>query len=282
MTNWLKKFFVPHEGNDYRSHIFREVSVLSFLFVAIITFALGEIDRAVITKSNWLAAVYSSVLVDMANSDRVAYSLGGLKTNPVLENAALMKAKDMVTKGYFAHFSPDGKAPWDWIKLAGYKYEYAGENLAIDFTDSGDVNAAWMNSPSHRANILNQHYTEIGIATQKGIYQGRETTFVVEMFANPLPSIVKSRARIAPTKSAAAVALAGSFISNPKYIVEGVYAILSLIILIGLFALTRVELRKHHYMHIAYGFLLIAIFASLGFMYQSAIFTKAIVLGTGL
>lgn len=109
--------------------------------------------------------------------------------NPLLEEAARLKAEDMAEKGYFSHVSPDGKSPWYWISGAGYKFIYAGENLAVDFEYSEDVNEAWLNSPGHRDNILNNQFTEIGIATAEGRYNGRKTTFVVQMFGTPVPQV---------------------------------------------------------------------------------------------
>src|SRR3989344_4740191 len=88
----------------------------------------------------------------------------------------------MASKGYFAHVSPEGQSPWYWLKQAGYSFSYAGENLAVDFSDSADVSRAWLDSPGHRANILNKNFLETGVAISKGMYQGRETTFVVQFF----------------------------------------------------------------------------------------------------
>lgn len=92
----------------------------------------------------------------------------------------------MAEKSYFAHTSSDGVTPWHWFQEVDYPYLYAGENLAIHFTDSEDVIDAWMNSPTHRANILNTRFTEMGIATAQGSYQGRATIFVVQLFGTPL------------------------------------------------------------------------------------------------
>lgn len=98
-----------------------------------------------------------------------------------------MKAQDMATKGYFAHTSPEGKkTPWYWLKQVGYQYQYAGENLAINFTDSKDVTNAWMNSPTHKANIVKDKYTEVGTGIATGLYEGRETVFVAQVYANPI------------------------------------------------------------------------------------------------
>jgi len=132
-----------------------------------------------------LSAIYAAVLVNLTNQNRVAANLSELKVNPVLEKAAQMKADDMASKSYFAHNTPDGKTPWYWFELAGYKYVYAGENLAVNFENSEDVETAWMNSPGHFLNIMNPKYTEIGIATSTGLYKGRTAIFVVQMFASP-------------------------------------------------------------------------------------------------
>jgi hypothetical protein len=133
-------------------------------------------------SSPQVAAVVSAVLVNLTNEDRAQNSLETLTINPELVKAAQAKADDMAAKGYFAHKSPEGLEPWYFFRAAGYQFEYAGENLAVDFTDSGDVERAWMNSPRHRANILDGRFTEVGIATAVGTYQGRTVTFVVQMF----------------------------------------------------------------------------------------------------
>lgn len=159
------------------------VAVTAVLVISI--FFASSLD-SVIIRSKQYASVLAAVLVDMANQDRAENRLDGLKINPVLTKAAQLKADDMAAKSYFAHTSPEGVDPWHWFDEAGYRFSYAGENLAVDFNDSSAVNAAWMNSPTHRANLLDQHYTEIGVAVSQGFYQGRPTTFVVQEFGTPL------------------------------------------------------------------------------------------------
>jgi uncharacterized protein YkwD len=102
-----------------------------------------------------------------------------------LQAAAQEKADDMVKNGYFAHTSPLGVTPWYWFGNVGYDFSYAGENLAVNFSDSQDVTNAWMNSPEHRANILNAHYTNIGMAIATGTFQGQSAIYVVELFGTP-------------------------------------------------------------------------------------------------
>lgn len=133
-----------------------------------------------------LAAIYANVLVLLTNKDRALQNVSELKVSPLLEIAAQMKANDMASKSYFAHNTPDGKTPWYWLEQAGYKYLYAGENLAVNFVESEDIQKAWMASPRHRSNIINPKFTEIGIATSTGIYKGREAVFVVQMFGAPI------------------------------------------------------------------------------------------------
>ncbi len=123
-----------------------------------------------------------AVLGSLTNEARVQNNLDNLQTNPLLEIAAENKALDMANKSYFAHESPDGRMPWDWIEEAGYDYSYAGENLAVNFIDSEEVINAWMRSPSHRKNILNVSFKEIGLGMVKGFYKSREAIFIVQMF----------------------------------------------------------------------------------------------------
>jgi Cysteine-rich secretory protein family len=91
----------------------------------------------------------------------------------------------MFNDQYWAHSSPNGTEPWDFIVSSGYVYKVAGENLARDFSNTAEMIEAWMASPTHRANIMNDNYTEIGIAVVDGTLEGFETTLVVQMFGKP-------------------------------------------------------------------------------------------------
>jgi len=156
--------------------VLAEIVFISHLFVFLPNIDLGG--------DSFLSAILSGVLVDVTNNNRLASNLSSLEVNSSLKKAAQAKADDMAKDGYFAHNSPDGIEPWDWIESVGYNYDHAGENLAINFSDSEDVVNAWMDSPGHRANILNKNFTEIGIGISRGVYEGEETIFVVQMFGN--------------------------------------------------------------------------------------------------
>ena len=189
MFNYFKKHFIPHEGNDHQPHFLR-IKNIRFLVLIVFVIELGVLAIPFIpafdpVNNNYMASVLPAVLDDLTNQKRQAQSLPVLTVDPVLNKVAELKAKDMAEKSYFAHISPEGKAPWYWFNLVGYKYDYAGENLAINFTDSEDVANAWMNSPTHRANIVKNAYTEIGTGIATGTYQGYPTIYVAQVFARP-------------------------------------------------------------------------------------------------
>jgi len=131
-------------------------------------------------------AATSDQIINLTNTERTQNSLNTLTANGDLAQAAQAKAQDMFKDGYFAHISPDGTTPWDFIKGAGYEYSYAGENLAIGYDNGAELVNAWMNSPLHRANILNEKFSEIGVAVVNGNYNGENTDIVVQMFGTPL------------------------------------------------------------------------------------------------
>ena len=176
----LKNHFVPHSGNDYEPHLLRHQATTFFLLCLVIV-ELALVVRVLVLPAHdrFLAAVLPSVLTEMTNTERAGAGLVTLAENPLLVRAAQMKADDMVSRGYFAHIAPDGRTPWYWLGEVGYDYRYAGENLAVNFFESEQVARAWMDSASHRANIVKPEYREIGIAVAHGMHQGQSAVFVV-------------------------------------------------------------------------------------------------------
>ncbi len=169
-------------------HVFGKVGITVLSLVIVAGFLGSAYLARVVLESTQMAAVITATLIDLTNGDREQEHLGTLTYNETLTQAAQAKANDMASKGYFAHTSPEGLDPWHFMHEAGYEFQYAGENLAVNFSDSEDVVSAWMDSPGHRANILNGKFTEIGIATAVGEYKGKKTTFVVQMFGTPRAS----------------------------------------------------------------------------------------------
>lgn len=137
-------------------------------------------------KERPLALVVDAELVAETNKNRAAEKLTALKINPLLRQAAQLKARDMAEKGYFDHIGPDGKSFVGWLNEVGYLFRSAGENLAINFQDSKEVVSVWSNSPTHRTNILNKKFTEVGAAAADGYYRGQPAAFVVQFFGQPM------------------------------------------------------------------------------------------------
>jgi len=159
----------------------RSVLLIFFIVVFLEFFALANFLGKV-SFDHFLATIAPDELVEMTNVRRESEKLNTLNESSLLASAAQMKADDMAKRGYFAHTCPDGLTPWHWFDEVGYNYQYAGENLAVNFREARQVDEAWMNSPSHRENIVNEKFEEIGIATAKGEYKGREVIFVVQLF----------------------------------------------------------------------------------------------------
>ena len=186
MLQWLKDHFIPSEANDHQPLFLRTkiaVGLIALVFAVELLYLASSF--VLLPTSDYFAAIFASVLVQQTNEERSIENLGSLAINEKLVEAAQMKADDMVARGYFSHVTPDGKNSWYWFRQVGYNYAAAGENLAVNFTDSKDVTEAWMHSPSHRSNIMGENYTEIGIATAHGTYKGRDAIFVVQMFGRP-------------------------------------------------------------------------------------------------
>ena len=223
MIEVLKNYFIPHKGNDHRPHILRPKAVLFVCVIAIIAesaFLAGS--SFIIPRSQLFGLIVVPTLIDGTNAARTADGLAALRENGLLDAAAQEKANDMVKNDYFAHTSPAGLSPWYWFENVGYNFTSAGENLAVNFADSSDVTAAWLNSPEHRANILNSAYTEIGMATAQGTYNGEPAVYVVELFGAPAAAVAPSLSPVATAQAAAppvAAATAKPVVKTPPVIV---------------------------------------------------------------
>jgi uncharacterized protein YkwD len=105
------------------------------------------------------------LIVDLVNEQRQQVGLAPLTVDSKLVEAAQIQSADMAKLGVMAHVLPGSAlpAPQDRARYVGYNYSYLGENIAFNFPDDNSVMTAWMNSPEHRANILDPSFTEIGV-----------------------------------------------------------------------------------------------------------------------
>jgi hypothetical protein len=183
---------IPHPKNRNVPHILTETSVATLLVVIFALFIFTDQNVELARKLNLTATVYPAVLADLTNKDRAGEGVAELRWSDTLAAAARMKAQDMLENGYFAHTSPAGLTPWHWLTILQYNFRYAGENLAIRFNDTDSVESAWLNSPTHKANIVSDKFSEIGIAAVDGIFEGANTTIVVEFFGAPSMALASS------------------------------------------------------------------------------------------
>ena len=205
LLKFLRHLFIPHESNNQKAKLLHPES-LFLIAVGLIAFQiiLGFAHKAFPKVLGYAANISPSEVIRLTNVQRVANGLAPVKENSILDSAALAKGNDMLAKGYWAHFAPDGTSPWSFFIGFGYKYKYAGENLARDFQDANSAVNAWMNSPSHKENILNPNYMDIGIGVVEGSLSGVDTTIIVQFFGSPLSGqatipVVKAKEATAPT-----------------------------------------------------------------------------------
>lgn len=189
----LKHWLIASQHNEYHPHALRWpflVYVFSLVVFSQLLWNIAHTGNARVL--GFATDINAGRVVELTNAERTKQHLPALAENPILNQAAQAKANDMLTKHYWAHVSPSGQTPWSFIHAVGYTYDYAGENLAMDFSTSAGVLGGWMASPEHRANILDTNYKEIGVAVVNGQLEGQDTTLIVAMYAAPQASIIDS------------------------------------------------------------------------------------------
>ena len=155
--------------------IIRGLVILMAMFLPHISFALPS----------------NNEIIAEINNKREKIGIPTLISSNKLDEAALVKAKEIAAKGSLVHSVSTKNIPWKTIVDEGYIYKTAGENLAVGFTSGHDVVGNWMNSPTHKANILNKSYSEIGTASFEGEYNGEMKSYTVTYFATPKDNIQK-------------------------------------------------------------------------------------------
>lgn len=182
----LKDHFIPHEDNDHKPLVIRHSALKCYgiILILIKVFVTGFLFLSY-PSLGYFTDVTSDSIINLTNSSRQENNLPGLQPSETLNLAAYQKAQDMVKNNYFSHESPSGAHFWNWILGAGYQYLTAGENLAMDFTSAETVHRALMASGSHRKNILNPNFTNIGVSVISGKINHKDTMVLVQMFGAP-------------------------------------------------------------------------------------------------
>ena len=145
--------------------------------------------------------VSGSGLLQATNVQRTQNGSSNLQINSNLSAAAQAKANDMIARNYWSHTTPDGQQPWIFMDNAGYKYQKAGENLAYGFATSDDTVVGWMNSTTHRDNMLDGAFTEVGFGYANGAKYNSsgEETVVVAMYGKPQVLAAANQAPVSAT-----------------------------------------------------------------------------------
>lgn len=177
--NW----FLPHKDTHKKAHLISWQALL----VYVLLFMLLQVSFSIVSYTNpGVLGISGSLdqkkLIDLTNNEREKKGLNKLVENQALDKAAKLKGENMFAENYWAHFAPSGKSPWDFILGSGYKFTFAGENLAKNFQTDDGVVSAWMASPTHRDNLLSPNYKDIGIAVVEGVLNGQQTTLVIQEF----------------------------------------------------------------------------------------------------
>lgn len=186
MKEFLSHLFVPKESNNHRAKILHHTNLLlTIIFLLLTSFFIQRLKVSFPSVLGVKADISSEQLLLLTNKERQDAGISPLSLNPQLSLAASKKADDMFEYDYWAHNSPTGKTPWVFIKSSGYRYVYAGENLARGFTTPEDVIKAWMaSSAGHRENMLSSNYQDVGFAVKIGELNGEETVLIVEELGN--------------------------------------------------------------------------------------------------
>ncbi len=275
MIRWLQNFFIPHSENNHHPNFWKKGPIIGLLAVVMIL-ELGVLVQPflIFNKDSFLGAVLPSVLVSLTNDERNINNASQLTVNPLLTQAANFKAQDMAAKGYFSHTTPEGYSPWYWLNKVGYSYSHAGENLAVNFSDSKDVVDAWMASPGHRANIVKPVYTQIGIGTAEGTYEGKSTIFVVQFFGTPSDAVVNNVSKIITTTAVVSTAASphspqvaaaefDKLVASPRHTDEYILFILLGLVVAALLLAVLIKVKVQHPRIIISGIALILLIVGL-------------------
>jgi len=147
--------------------------IIYFAFLTAIIFSISKVYAAEINEQS---------VVKLINESRMTAGLDVIVSDNTLNKVAADKLEDMIKNNYFAHTSPKGLTPWNWYEKEGYDYKFAGENLAINFLTAESQHKAWMASPTHRKNIMNPLFRDVGVAVGAGEINGQMAIITVQEF----------------------------------------------------------------------------------------------------
>lgn len=258
----LKQKQIHHRGSKKEKHTKRFLKAYAPYLPLIIIVGFGlfmstadNFKRLNGDVLSYATSMSDNGLFDATNKARANNGLPALQFSPSLDQAAQAKAEDMAAKNYWSHVTPDGKEPWAFIDKAGYKYYKAAENLAYGFDNNDSTVIGWMNSPAHRANVLDSQLSEVGFGIVNiESYQNKgPQTIVVAMYGLPPPqtigatpdkSVENSDVASSPFASTNGASTART-ISYAQTLTGGSAPWISLVVGIGIGLMTMYLILKH-------------------------------------
>lgn len=164
-----------------------KVKILILSVFAVFSVCFNFLIKGEVKAQSASTAINIDNLLFEHNKIRKENFLPEFKYNPRLSASATLKGYEMVIYDCWSHYCPEGKSPWEFFKESFYEYVIAGENLAEGFFEVSDLMYAWMNSKTHKENILNKEYTEIGFSVVDTDYLGKlDNKLVVVHFGKTL------------------------------------------------------------------------------------------------
>jgi hypothetical protein len=208
LAHFIHHLFLPRQSNNHKARVLHPsiLTVISFFLIALqigLRFTYAKLPTP--QTLGYAAQIAPTEVIRLTNVKRSEAGLSPVTFNQKLADAAKEKGEHMLANDYWAHNAPDGTEPWYFFIKHGYKYRYAGENLARDFSNPQAAVDAWMASPSHRENMLSPKYTEIGIAVVEGDLAGSDATIIVQLFGTQLSAtsqsipVAKAATNVSPT-----------------------------------------------------------------------------------
>jgi hypothetical protein len=187
----LVHYIIPTEKNNFRAKLISKPFLFAFMLVTVIfNFGVGLKIPAVAQTSD--KGININTLLNAHNKERQNLGVSELELNSLLSTSAQQKAETMLSLNCWDHYCPKEKSPWEYFKETGYEYVFAGENLAEGFYDIDNLMKAWMNSSSHRENLLKSEYLEVGFGIAYGNYQGNDNNIIIVAHFGAQKQMVKT------------------------------------------------------------------------------------------
>ncbi|MEI7498504.1 MAG: CAP domain-containing protein [Candidatus Falkowbacteria bacterium] len=187
--------FIPSEHNQYHPTALKSKRLYFHAVSAVAIKATCLLFAMMLPIEAWMMpdnfGQQAQTIIEKTNQIRISAGQKPLKSNVKLMQAAKSKADDMILNQYFAHISPQGQGLAYWLRGSKYKYDSAGENLAIGFTSPDAALLAWRLSPTHYANLVDPDFSEVGVSVAAGQLGKTDTSVVAQLFGKPQGSPVE-------------------------------------------------------------------------------------------